>query len=231
MEIHGLQKMTLLDWPGKVACTVFLGGCNFRCPYCHNGQLVEGDVSPELSQEQLIAFLKKRQGLLDGVCVTGGEPLLRPDLPDLLQAIKKLGYPIKLDTNGSFPNRLAKLWEDGLIDYVAMDIKNSPQRYGETVGKPQMDLVPIEESVDWLLHGKVDYEFRTTVVQQFHDAGSFQVIGPWLAGASHYFLQSFVDRDTVLCPGLTPWPKSVLEEFAAIVRPWIPAVALRGVDD
>lgn len=230
MDIHGLQKMTLLDWPGKVACTIFLGGCNFRCPYCHNGQLVDGIAAPEMGQEQLMAFLRKRQGLLDGVCVTGGEPLLRPDLPVLLEAIKKLGYPIKLDTNGSFPERLAQLWEDGLIDYVAMDIKNSPQRYGETIGLHHIDLEPIKESVAWLLQDKVTYEFRTTVVQQFHDAASFQAIGPWLAGAKQYFLQSFVDRETVLRPGLTPWPRNVLEEFADIVRPWIPSVTLRGVD-
>ena len=230
MKIHGLQKMTLLDWPGKVACTVFLGGCNFRCPYCHNGQLVTGEAPPELDQQALLSFLKKRRGLLDGVCITGGEPLLRPELEDLLGAVKDLGYPIKLDTNGSFPERMVRLWEAGLVDYVAMDIKNSPRRYGETVGVPGLNLSPIRESVSWLLEGRVDCEFRTTVVREFHDASSFQAIGPWLAGAKRYFLQSFVDRDTVLRPGLTSWPRPALEEFAAIVRPWIPGVALRGTE-
>lgn len=164
MEIQGLQKMTLLDYPGKVACTVFLGGCDFRCPFCHNGELVLSPAPAEMNQEELLAFLKKRQGLLDGVCITGGEPLLRPDLPQLLEAVKALGYPVKLDTNGSHPRALVDLVERKLVDYVAMDVKNSPERYPETVGVPGLDVGPIRESVGFLLEGLVDYEFRTTVV-------------------------------------------------------------------
>lgn len=230
MDIQGLQKMTLLDYPGKVACTIFLGGCDFRCPFCHNGELVLSPTPAQLSQEELLAFLKKRRGLLDGVCVTGGEPLLRPDLPQLLEDIKNLGYPIKLDTNGSHPQALRALAERKLVDYVAMDVKNSPELYPLTAGVPQLDLGPIRESVAFLLEGTVDYEFRTTVVREFHDEGSFRAIGPWLAGAKQYFLQSFVDRDTVIREGLHPWDRESLGKFADLVRSWVPTVELRGVD-
>ena len=229
MEIQGLQKMTLLDYPGKVAGTVFLGGCDFHCPFCHNGELVLSPAPAEMNQEELLAFLKKRQGLLDGVCITGGEPLLRPDLPQLLEVVKALGYPVKLDTNGSHPDRLRRLTEAGLLDYVAMDIKNSPERYGETVGRSGLDLAPFRESVSFLLSGAVDYEFRTTVVRELHDGDSFRAIGPWLSGARRYYLQSFVDRDTVLRAGLHPWDRESLEGFAALVRPWVEQVELRGV--
>ena len=221
--------MTLLDYPGRVACTVFLGGCDLRCPFCHNGGLVLGPMPAELDDQGLLAFLKKRQGLLDGVCVTGGEPLLRPDLPELLARIKELGYPVKLDTNGSHPERLRSLVQQGLVDYVAMDIKNSPERYGETVGVPALDLTPFQESVAFLLQGDVDYEFRTTVVREFHDSDSFQAIGPWLSGARRYFLQCFVDRDTVLQEGLHPWDADSLRAFADLVRPYVHQVELRGV--
>ena len=229
MDIQGLQKMTLLDYPGRVACTVFLGGCDLRCPFCHNGGLVLGPMPAELDDQGLLAFLKKRQGLLDGVCVTGGEPLLRPDLPELLARIKELGYLVKLDTNGSHPERLRSLVQQGLVDYVAMDIKNSPERYGETVGVPALDLTPFQESVAFLLQGDVDYEFRTTVVREFHDSDSFQAIGPWLSGARRYFLQCFVDRDTVLQEGLHPWDADSLRAFADLVRPYVHQVELRGV--
>lgn len=174
-------------------------------------------------------IFEKRQGLLDGVCVTGGEPLLRPELEGLLGRIKELGFPVKLDTNGSHPDRLRRLTEAGLLDYVAMDIKNSPERYGETAGRPGLDLAPFRESVSFLLSGAVDYEFRTTVVRELHDGDSFRAIGPWLSGARRYYLQSFVDRDTVLRAGLHPWDRESLEAFAGLVRPWVERVELRGV--
>ena len=229
MLIHGLQKMTLLDYPGKVACTVFLGGCDFRCPFCHNGELLDGSEPPLMTSEELLAFLKKRQGLLDGVCITGGEPLLRPDLGELLAAIRELGFSIKLDTNGTHPQRLRQLVESGLVDYVAMDIKNSPERYGETAGVEGLNLDPIRESVSYLLDGPVDYEFRTTVVKELHNEESFRGIGPWIAGAKRYFLQSFVDRETVLEEGLSACSREELEEFSECVRPWVTDVFLRGV--
>lgn len=229
MDIQGLQKMTLLDWPGKVACTVFLGGCDFRCPFCHNSELLSGPMPVLMDQEGLLEFLRKRQGLLDGVCVTGGEPLLRPGLPGLLGGIKNLGFPVKLDTNGNHPDRLVRLWEQGLVDYVAMDVKNSPERYPETVGVPGLDLTPVRDSVAWLLEGHVEYEFRTTAVRQLHDAASFQAIGRWLQGARRYYIQNFVDRDTVLRAGLSGFEKAELEAFASLVRPFVERVEVRGV--
>ena len=230
MDIHGLQKLTLLDYPGKVACTVFLGGCNLRCPFCHNGELVLEPGPALMSLEELLTFLDRRRGLLDGVCITGGEPLLQPQLPRLLESVKEKGFLLKLDTNGGFPQALEDVIARGLVDYVAMDIKNSPERYPETVGVPGLDLAPYRESAALLLEGKVDYEFRTTVVRELHDADSFRAIGPWLSGARRYFLQAFVDRDTVLSPGLHPCSREEMEAFAAIVRPHIPQVELRGVD-
>ena len=229
MVIHGLQKMTLLDYPEKVACTVFLAGCDFRCPFCHNSDLLDGLAPGLMTDEDLLAFLRKRRGLLDGVCITGGEPLLRPNLDGLLAAIKALGYLVKVDTNGSHPDRLRQLVGAGLVDYVAMDVKNSPERYGETAGVEKLDLAPIKESVSYLLSSPADYEFRTTVVRQLHDERTFREIGPWLAGAKRYFLQSVVDRDTVLAGGLTPCSKEELEGFVNLVRPYVPSVALRGV--
>ena len=229
MEIQGLQKLTLLDWPGRTACTVFLGGCDFRCPFCHNRDLVIGPFPAGIAEEELLAFLRKRRGVLDGVCITGGEPLLRPKLEGLLTQIKALGFPVKLDTNGSHPAELRALWERGLLDYVAMDIKNSPARYGATVALPGLDLGPIRESAAWLLTGQVDYEFRTTVVRQFHTVEDFAAIGEWIAGARRYFLQAFVDRESVLQTGLSPWGKEKMERFAEILRPFVPAVQLRGV--
>ena len=230
MTIDGFQPMTLLDFPHKVGCTVFLKGCNFRCPFCHNGPLVEGKgerPTPALTLETFRDFLRRRQGLLDGVCVSGGEPLLNPQLPQLLEAVKEQGFLVKVDTNGSFPHKLRELWKSGLVDYVAIDIKNSPARYAETAGVAELDLTPIRESVAWLLEGHVDYEFRTTVVRQFHDAASFAAIGPWIAGARRYFLQTFTQRDTVLRGGLSAWDGETMEHFAAQMRPYVAHVEWR----
>ena len=229
MDIQGLQKLTLLDYPGKVACTVFLGGCDLRCPFCHNGELVTAPAPAVMDSKELLAFLKTRRGLLDGVCITGGEPLLRPELGGHLREIKDLGFLVKLDTNGTHPNLLRSLVEEKLVDYVAMDVKNSPSRYPQTVGVPTLDLTPIRESVAFLLEGRVDYEFRTTVVQEFHTAASFTELGPWLSGARRYFLQSFVNRDTVLVPGLHPCSREELEGFARQVAVYVETVELRGV--
>ena len=229
-KIHGFNKLTLLDYPGRLAATIFLGSCNFRCPFCHNAGLVLAPESePLIEAEEVLKVLRKRKGILDGVCVTGGEPTLDSGLTELLAQIKELGYPVKLDTNGTRPALVRELVDAGLVDYVAMDIKNSPERYGETAGRPGLDLAPFRESVSFLRSGAVDYEFRTTVVREFHDGDSFRAIGPWLAGARRYYLQSFVDRDTVLRAGLHPWDRESLEGFAALVRPWVEQVELRGV--
>jgi len=207
MIISGLQKMTLLDYPGRVACTVFLQGCNFRCPFCHNSGLLGAAQEETISEEALLDFLRKRIGILDGVCITGGEPTLQNDLPQLLRQIKQMGYYIKLDTNGSRPDMLKALVEEKLIDYVAMDIKNSPDRYGETIGLSQLPK-EIEKSIVFLMEGELDYEFRTTVVEEFHSEADILALGQWLSQlspdrkAKRLFLQPYADRDSVLVSGL-----------------------------
>ena len=229
MRIQGLQKLTLLDYPGRTACTVFLSGCNFRCPFCHNTPLLTADAADGMDEEELLAFLKKRQGLLDGVAVTGGEPLLRPELPALLEKIKALGYAVKLDTNGAFPERLEQVVRAGLADYVAMDIKNSPARYAETAGVPGLALTPIDKSVSFLLRDTVDYEFRTTAVAELHDDASFLSLADWLAGARRYFIQCFEPRETVLQADLHAPSPAQLHHWAELVRPNISDVSLRGI--
>lgn len=235
MVISGLQKMTLLDYPGKVACTVFLQGCNFRCPFCHNSDLLGTEGPEPVAREILMAFLEKRRGLLDGVCITGGEPTLQPALPDLLADIKALGYATKLDTNGFRPDVLKHLVREGLVDYVAMDLKNCPDRYAETVGVPGIALGKIEESVIFLLGGDLDFEFRTTVAQPLHDVASVERMGQWLAQLSdrkapRFFLQRYVDRDGVLVSGLTAPGKEEMEAMAEAIAPYVQTVALRGVE-
>ena len=230
MRICGLQKLAMVDFPGKIAATVFTGGCNLRCPFCHNAPLVNRPEEAEKwEEEEVLAFLAQRRGLLDGMVLSGGEPLLQEEVETFLAKVREMGYAVKLDTNGCYPQRLKRILEAGLVDYVAMDIKNSPERYGETVGVPALDLTPFRESVAFLLQGSVDYEFRTTVVREFHDSDSFQAIGPWLSGARRYFLQCFVDRDTVLQEGLHPWDADSLRAFADLVRPYVHQVELRGV--
>ena len=225
--------MTLLDFPGRVACTVFLGGCNFRCPFCHNSELLDGTEEQVMDDKALLSFLAKRKGILDGVCITGGEPTLKKELPQLLREIKALGYPVKLDTNGYRPEVLKALVEEGLVDYVAMDIKNSPDEYGKTVGLSKMDISRIEESIRFLAKGTVDYEFRTTVVSQLHTKKSIEDMGKWLldtAGApvKQLFLQPFVDRDTVMFAGLQAPETAQMAEYATILEPFAESVKIRG---
>ena len=229
MIIHGLQKMALLDFPGKVACTVFLGGCEFRCPFCHNADLLDMSAPGIMDDDELLEFLKKRKGLLDGVAFTGGEPLLRKDLPELLARVRDIGYKIKVDTNGDHPDLLKEIVQAGLADYIAMDVKNSPARYAETIGWETFDTAPVDESIQFLLSGQVRYEFRTTVVKQFHDEASFEAIAQWIDGADRYELQGFVDRDTVPFAGLEACSREEMEHFADIVRPHVKTVELRGV--
>ena len=223
MRISGLQKMTLLDYPGKIACTVFLSGCNFRCPFCHNGELLDAGAEILMDETELLTFLSKRKGLLDAVCISGGEPTLQAGLPDLLRKIKELGYLTKLDTNGSRPEVLKELVGAGLLDYVAMDIKNCPVRYEETAGAA-MRLEKIEQSIRFLLEDHVDYEFRTTVVEQLHDEASVTAMGQWVQSlgggvkAKRWFVQPFVDRDTVLFAGLSKPDDVKLTSFVEILK-------------
>lgn len=230
MNIHGLQKMTLLDFPGHVACTLFLGGCNFRCPYCHNFDLVTGNAPPEMDSDTFFDFLSKRKGLLDGVAITGGEPCLHPDLPELMRRIHDLGYLVKLDTNGTKPEMLAGILDQGLADYVAMDIKNSRHMYAKAVGLSEIDLAPVEESIRLLMNSHTDYEFRTTVVAELHTDADFESIGQWISGARQYFLQAFVDRDSVPFAGLHAPDAATMQRYADIVHPFVQSVKLRGVD-
>lgn len=231
MDIQGLQKVTLLDFPGRVACTVFLAGCNFRCPFCHNASLVTHvDPDRNIPEEEILSFLKKRRGVLDGVCITGGEPLLAPGLDSFIRKIKDLGYEVKLDTNGSNAERLKTLAGSGMIDYVAMDIKNAPGKYGMTIGIDGYDMSNIFKSVDYLMSGSVPFEFRTTVVREFHKREDFEEIGRWLKGAPAYYLQGFVDSGDVIRPGLRAYTKEIMEQALGIVKKYIPAAGLRGID-
>ena len=227
VKIYGLQKMTLLDYPGHVACTVFLGGCDMRCPFCHNSELAEGTAPAIMEEEELLSFLSTRKGLLEGVAITGGEPLLREETLDLLRHIRGAGFPVKLDTNGTHPDRLRRAVEEGLIQYVAMDIKNSPERYAETAGLKTMDLSPVRESVDFLLRGTVDYEFRTTVVAELHDDDSFRAIGEWIHGARRYYLQKFADRETVPFAGFHAPGDEALARWQRLLAPHIDSVGIR----
>ena len=234
MNISGLQKMTLLDYPGKVACTVFLFGCNYRCPFCHNAELLEGKAEPLMTKEEFLSFLSKRKGLLDAVCISGGEPTLSAGLKELMADIKALGFSVKLDTNGSRPAVLKELVEAGLVDYVAMDIKNGPSRYAETCGLPKVDLAAIEESAAFLMSGAVDSEFRTTVVDPLHDEDSILEMGRWLhkiAGdkpVKKIFLQPFVDRDTVVFSGLSAPNPAQMAAFVELLKPFALEINVRG---
>lgn len=231
MRIAGLQKLTLLDFPGTVACTVFTGGCNLRCPFCHNASLVlpERQAQDE-SVQSLMTFLKKRQGVLEGVAITGGEPLLNADMPELLESIRALGYKIKLDTNGTNPKLLRQIVADGLVDRVAMDIKSSPEKYAETVGIPGLDLTPIEQSREFLLSGAVEYEFRTTVVKGIHTLQDIEGAARWISGAKEYYLQQFKDSgDIIDIDGLSAFDEKEMYAMAEAAARYVPAVKVRGV--
>lgn len=231
MFLAGIQKLTLLDYPGKVACTVFTAGCDLRCPFCHNASLAlpkrERD-SIELGD--LLAFLKKRRGILDGVAVTGGEPLMHAGIADVLSEIKALGYSVKLDTNGTFPERLRGIVEAGLADRVAMDIKAAPENYGKLVGIGNFNLGPVRESVQYLMGCGVDYEFRTTAVRGLHTRADFEGIAQWIAGSKEYYIQEFKDSgDLIAGQGLDGFTEAEMHALADIVRPLVPSVQVRGI--
>ena len=231
MQIHGLNKTTLLDYPGHVAATVFTGGCNFRCPFCHNGGLVlEPHKQPLILEEDVLSFLKKRKGVLSGVCITGGEPTLQKDLAEFIRKIKELGYLVKLDTNGYRPEMLEELFTEGLLDYVAMDIKTSLENYAVVSGVKNIDTDVIKESADILRVSGIPYEFRTTVVKELHDRADFESIGQWLAGSRALYLQGYRDNEMVLCKGLSACAKEEMEEYAEILRRTISIVEIRGME-
>lgn len=230
MKLHGIQKMTLLDFPGCVSCTVFLGGCDFRCPFCHNFELIDGTMKPTMDDDELIKFLESRKGLLEGVAITGGEPLMHKDLPELIKRIKDTGYRVKLDTNGYHPELLKEILGSGMVEYVAMDIKNSPEKYAMTCGVESIDLDKIYESISLLKNGKTEYEFRTTVVDELHEESDFHKIGEMIKGARRYFLQRFTDRDSVPYGNLTAPSFDKMHKLAEISRIYVPKTELRGVE-
>lgn len=229
MFIKGFQKLTLLDFPGRTACTVFTGGCNFRCPFCHNSLLVTDMDDAQYTEEEIFQHLERRKNVLDGVAVTGGEPLLQKDIERFLYEIKDKGYAVKLDTNGSFPDKLKDILQLGLADYVAMDIKNCKEKYAETIGLESFDLKPVEESIGLLAGSGVDYEFRTTVTQNFHTPEDMEKIALWIKGTPRYFLQNFVDSGSLIdssCKGIT---KAEMHEMLQRVKKHIPEAQLRGI--
>ncbi len=227
MNIQGYQKLTLLDFPGKTACTVFIGGCNLRCPFCHNAGLVRTPMAEQNAYDEVMEYLRKRRGVLDGVCVTGGEPLLQPDLADFLREIRALGYAVKLDTNGSLPDRLADLLSEGLVDYVAMDIKSSPNGYAAATGS-DTDPAVYARSVCILQESGIPHEFRTTAVGGLHTPEDFVRIGQWLGDVPAYYIQRFVDSGQLLGEGFHPFSLEEMEHLLAAVREFIPAAQLRG---
>ena len=229
--ITGLQKLTLLDFPGKVACTLFTKGCNMRCPFCHNASLVvRADEQPPYDNYELLEFLKKRFGLLDGVAITGGEPTLWPGLYDFIAEVKKIGYEVKLDTNGTRPDVIKKLVADRLVDYIAMDIKNCREKYGATIGFDESyDLTAIDESINFLMESNVDFEFRTTVTRQFHTTEDIVKIGEWIRGNEKYFLQQFKDSGDIIGEGLSEYNKEDMEALLDEIRQFVPNAQVRGV--
>lgn len=236
MLIKGLQKLTLLDYPGKIACTVFLGGCNFRCPYCHNGSLVIPErMGESIDKNELLSFLDARRSRLEGVCVSGGEPTLQPDLPEFLSEIKARGFFVKLDTNGTNPEMLLSLINDGLVDYVAMDIKNSPEKYLQTAGlnaegrmqNSELLLRKVKESASLLMQGRVDFEFRTTLMKEFHTAEDIRAISEWLGGDEKLFLQTYRDEGDLIEGGFSAFNTEETEEFLAILRQSIRGAEIR----
>lgn len=230
MKISGLQKLTLLDYAGKMAAIVFIDGCNFRCPFCHNSSLVLGNNDPSISEEELFSFLNKRKNILDGIVISGGEPLLYEETLDLMAKIKSLSYHVKLDTNGSFPMRLKEAVKRGVVDYVAMDIKNSKEKYNKTIDKDNFDIAAIEESVDFLKENHVPYEFRTTVTNELHTPSDFEKIGGWVKGCPLYFLQPYRDSENVIRRGLTSPPDTILKLMKSALEPFVGDVQIRGIE-
>lgn len=231
MQLSGLQKLTLLDFPGKMACTAFTAGCNFRCPFCHNASLVTGDLAalPKMSESEFFSFLEKRQGILEGVCITGGEPTLQKDILSFIKKINALGFAVKLDTNGARPDVLKEILDSGAVSYVAMDIKNSKAEYPKTVGIENFDITPVLESVNLLKNGKTPFEFRTTVVSGLHTPESIREIGEWIGAVDNYFLQSFVDSGDLICEGFVGFDQKTMQNLLNVIKPLVPSTKIRGI--
>lgn len=228
MNVQGYQKLTLLDFPGRTACTVFTGGCNLRCPFCHNAGLVRTPLAGPNLTDEVLGYLQKRRGILDGVCVTGGEPLLQPDLVGFLQAVKEMGYAVKLDTNGMLPGRLAEVLATKLVDYVAMDIKSSPDGYPAATGT-DADVSAVSDSLSILRGSGIPFELRTTAVRGIHTEADFAAIGRWIGDVPAYFIQRFVDSGQLLGSGCDAFSPEEMERLLTTVRRYTPSAQLRGV--
>lgn len=228
MNISGFQKLTLLDFPGHTACTLFTLGCNMRCPFCHNTPLVTGTAVERYTEEEIFSFLKKRQGLLDGVAITGGEPLLQKDIVSFIEKVRELGYEVKLDTNGSYPERLSEIICKGLVSYIAMDIKNSGEKYPLTSGS-DISYETIKESIRLIKDSGIPHEFRTTVVKEHHTAADIISIAKMLGKTEKYFLQQFKDSGDILCEGCSAHSDSVLYDMAEKAREYVLLCETRGV--
>ena len=230
MKIYGLQKLTLLDYPSKTACTVFTAGCNMRCPFCHNPSLVTRiDNSYIISEEEFFSFLSKRKGVLDGVCVTGGEPLLQPDLKDFIAKIKEKGFLVKLDTNGALPEKLKDIISSDLVDYIAMDIKNTPEKYAVTCGMEEISPDDIYKSINLIINSGKEYEFRTTAVREFHTPEDFKAIAGMIKGAKAYYIKNFVDSGDTIVKGFSPLNENDLQEARAEALKILDKVEIRGI--
>lgn len=230
MNIYGYQKTTLLDYPGHVAATIFTGGCNFRCPFCHNSDLVlNPSFSARIPEEEIFNFLKKRKNVLSGICITGGEPTLQTDLSEFIKKIRSLGYNIKLDTNGYQPDVIADLLNQNLLDYIAMDIKAGLSNYSRVCGISELNINQILKSISIIENSKIEYEFRTTVVSELHTKEDFYEISQMLSPKSFYFIQSFKDSGNILVPGLSSCSLETLDEYLSIVKSNIPNSFLRGI--
>lgn len=227
MNIQGFQKMTLLDFPGRVACTVFTGGCNLRCPFCHNGGLVRTPMEHGNMTQTVLEYLAQRRGILDGVCVTGGEPLLQPDITQFLLQVREMGYLVKLDTNGALPKRLGEVLAKGLVDYIAMDVKSSPRGYAKATGS-DLSTDVFAESMELIRGSGIPYEFRTTAVKGIHEGNDFCEIGKWLKAEDPYFIQTFVDSGNLLGNGCSAFDEHEMQAILEAVKPYLPKATLRG---
>ena len=230
IHFYGFQKLTLLDYPSKMASVVFTGGCNFRCPFCHNRSLVFlNEQEGEINVEYIYDYLEKRKKMLDGVCISGGEPLLHAGLEEFIRKIKDMGLLVKLDTNGSSFEKLKDLVEKGLVDYVAMDIKNIKSEYAKTIGLNEYDISEVEKCVSYLKEDHVDYEFRTTLVKEFHENVDFKLMGEWRSGCKNYYLQNFEEKDTCIQRGLHSLSKEKIFAIKDIMRPYVKNIGIRGI--
>lgn len=227
-NIYGMEKVSLVDYEGYVVCTLFTNNCNFRCPFCHNAPLVFSEVAEPISFDYIMKYLEKRINVIDGVCITGGEPTLMADLPNIIKEIKKTGLKVKLDTNGTNPKMLKELINDSLIDYVAMDIKNAPSSYSKTIGLDNYSLDKINESISILQTSNIDFEFRTTLVKEFHNDTTIKELAMFLKGSNKLVLQHFVDRDTCITRGLHEVTKEKALEYQSFLKNYINNVTLRG---